>query len=336
MASLIDSTSFLQTDPRKKKGLTGGSAKAAQGKDTSSLITGVHTDQPGFGSSTASMTDAQRAASTAPSYEQAYNVTGGSSGLAGYDTRMTTAEKETYRTGTMKIAATKVDDYSDWGKGVKAAAETATAAGKQTVQEKKDQLVIDARDASKYDWDVTRPAQAAASARLAAANRQSKAIAALSPRTPRTALGQRLQNRSGSRSMRGPTPRGGASGPTRGGLVPTGGPSSGMNPWEIGVTAAGQAALVKDGWTPQQAAEYGGNYSGGEARATQNALPGVMIKSSAEAAAMYGGTGRADATSQMALVGSKVGDPTTRNARYGQGLGKQKGKTLLSREAGGQ
>ena len=76
------------------------------------------------------------------SYEQA---TGGDP--------LTDSEREESRV-KRGVAPTKVDDYSDWGVARKAAADEAHAEDRMSVQDKKDQLLIDARDESRYNYEA--------------------------------------------------------------------------------------------------------------------------------------------------------------------------------------
>ncbi len=307
--------SMLSTDSRKKKGLTGGSASAAQGSDVDGGL--------GFTNTNAFMTDSAIAKRDAPSYEEAHNVTGGSSGLAGYDTRMTESEKEEYRTTKMGIAPTKTDDYSEWGIQRKVQADEAHAQGKKSEQDKKDQLVIDSRDSSRYDWDVTRPANAAA-AKIASDRAETKGYMdkyTAKPSAPHSPdrgfynVGGAM--RSKKRSSTGDRAR------------VSGRKSTTSNRFADkkvygSPTEQRTATLTADGWTPAQVEEYGGTLIPFEAQRVQAALPGVQGLSLAESAAQYGGSGKADANSRQ-LISNNITNPSVRTDMYGQGHRATKG-----------
>ena len=327
----------LQTDSRNRKRPTGGTIKAGQKQDTSSLITGnIHSGGIGFASPDAFKTDSQIAAAARPSFEKA---TGDNE--AGYAT-MTDSERESYRVKSMGIAPTKTDDYSDWGIARKTAADEAHAEGRMSAQDEKNKRIIDTRDASRHAYDVTKP-------------REQKEAEARVHKIEQSKVGKRKaaggkydtsfkrETRSGGNAAMRATRSGSGAAPTsrlidssrrQGGGI---GPDTTFSDPERygGPREQIQATLAKSGWTPEQITDYGSNPLALNAQRVQNALPGVQALTSVEAAAQYGGAGKADPMS-MALIAGNVMDPKWAAAAYGQGLGLEKTQALLPYEAGGQ
>lgn len=337
---------ILNADPRKRKSPTGGSMHAGQQKDSSPIQVG-NTDTGGIGFANRTAFQTGNENQRQQSWEQA--MQGGKAGKLGRDTpysRMTEAEREEHKVKNMGIAPTKVDDYSDWGVARKGAADKAHAEGKMSMQDKQAQLVIDTREADKYKYEVTdrnRAAAAHVSANQGIINKFKRNItpsrtfqtSRMSAYKPSVSTG--LRGRSGG----GGGGKLGGSGASK--LEALGrrdnlhlGPGSFTDPERYGSPEEQrQATLAKDGWTPEQISDFGTNYVPFDALRTQNALPGVQDLTKAEAAAQYGGAGKANAYS-MALISGTVMDPGFRNAAYGEGLGLEKTKTTLSYKSGGQ
>lgn len=354
----FDSDNMMASDPRTKKAPKGGSIHASQDRDTSYMITGDMEDGgPGFMNPDAFTTPAQRRERDRPSYEEQYNLYGGKSGAAGLD-RMTDAEREEYKTSELKIAKTKTDDYSDWGKKRKADADEAHSKGLLSKQDKKDQRIIDTRKTDQYNWDVVAPAQEEAR-RKRAKDAETKnmiqgpmgrmqadlAATGSAARSYKSKLSGAFQARKGTGQRAVQT--GASRGTGKQGMDTRTTPS---NPWKSESWSRDprkfttpkedrQAPLLKDGWTPEEAEEWGG--TGGihpfDAIAVQSALPGVQSITQVEAAAQYGGTGAADPYSMQMIAGTAM-DPKQRQAMYGQGLDpySKGGIITLAPEHGGQ
>ncbi len=322
----------LQTDPTNKKGLTGGSSKVGKKQDTSPLITGkADSGGPGFANPIAFKTDAQLAKEARISFEKA------TGNKAGYKT-MTDSEREEYRVKNMGIAPTKTDDYSAWGIARKAAADEAHSEGKMSRQDKKDQKTIDARDASRHNYEVTKPKE------QAAASLKARSIKEKRENKYKTNKGKYSTSIASSKATTGGAGRGNRT-PRSSSKASKGFLDSNRRDTTRGFlrdserygspTEQKGSTLAKNGWTPEQIMEFSGNYTPFEALRVQNALPGVQGLTEAESAAQYGGAGKATAMSMQMIQGT-VMSPIYKNAKYGQGLGGEKTKTLLPYESGGQ
>ncbi len=303
-------------------------ANKSKTQDTSSIVTG----KPGgigYANPTAFKTDAQLEEKKRLSFEKA---TGDNK--AGYNT-MTDSEREDYRVKSMGIAPTKTDDYSDWGIARKAAADEAHAEGNLSAQDKKNQKTIDARDASRHNYEVTKPKEQKAAqlrAHSAADSKKNKYKTNLNKSASSKSISRKPVTYSKGLSAKGAyRPKEGLGKRDSKGLAP-----SFQNQERYGSPGEQkQATLAKDGWTPNEITEFSGNIVPFEAMRVQNALPGVQSLTNAEAAAQYGGSGSADAMS-MQMISGTVMSPSYRNAMYGQGLGGEKTKSLLPYGSGGQ
>lgn len=272
MGGLIgsDPQRMMMSDPRSGRRPTGGSSKAAQYKDSEK--SGL-----GFGNDMAFKTPQQISKEKKLSYERA-SSDGSTSGMAGYQ-RMTGDEREKYRVENMQVAATKKDDYSDWGKGVKKAADTAHSKGLLSQEDKIDQRIIDARDWSKYDYDVIRPEQERKGEILKQKNLFAKQMkqftygdkqyggASIDPQLPGSGTGG-FRGGGGSKwkSSSANNRSGGGSGW-----------SSIPRPWSSSTSAVQAYQLGKDGWTPGQIKTATTGINVGKARATQAGLSGVYL-----------------------------------------------------------
>jgi len=129
---------YLSTDPRKKKGPTGGSISAAQSRDSSVIQTGDPKDSIGFASPSAGTT------------------TGGVSRTSEYY-RPHTAQEFADRKVSQGIAPTH-ESMGALSQQYRADADAAHAAGQLSVSDKKAQKVIDMRKADDYNVNVVAPA----------------------------------------------------------------------------------------------------------------------------------------------------------------------------------
>ena len=274
---------------------------------------------------------------------------------AGYAS-MTDSEREEYRVKSMGIAPTKTDDYSDWGIARKVAADEAHSEGKMSVQDKKDQRIIDTRDMDrgKYKQKVfeQRDLEAKAAHGIAARRKamggsnfdKIKSKGRPSPRMTKMGPGFMNNSQGGAFGSRGISRRGAGGGGNSTidklqALAPS--HERGMGPDFSDKERFGrpseqrQAALAKDGWSPEEISEYGTNYMPFEALVVHSALPNVQTLTEAEASAQYGGAGKATVQSSIAIANT-VMSPKYRQAAYGSGLGPSKTRSLLPYEHGGQ
>lgn len=319
-----DPQKMMLSDPRGGRRPTGGSVKAAQYKDKSVLTYGITGNEPGFGMKNAFMTPQQIAKRDKLSYEEANDTRGGMSGAAGYD-RMTQSEKETYKVQNMKIAATKTDDYSTWGKGIVKAADEAHSKGLLSVQDEKDKLVIDARDASRYDYEVTAPEQARKAEILRTKRLLEKQMSQFTygdkqyggarsePRLPgsgNSGFKYRRASKGGS-SIR----KASWSGPKN----PMDNWSTTPRPWNSSVSEVQAYQLGKDGWTPEQIKESGTQFVP-KNLSTVTALPGVAPLG-VSGGALYSGEGQWTPQGEQMASSSSVMNRFTRDANFGTASG---------------